>query len=291
MRHTILALAALSTALASSPVRAEPVVLKPSSPWNVDFGEERCRLARFFGDDDNKHVLIFEQYWPGDNLGMTAAGNAFKPFRSTRPTEISFFGPENTTETRPFTGDFAEYGNALVFSNVWVAKITQGTNGAIRIPGDTSQLDTAIAREVSAATFRQGDKMVELTTGPLDEAFKVLNLCANDLVASWGLDPEQVRTASQPVRWTNGQAITKKILDVYPSQAAREGEQAILRMRVIVNERGEMEECKLFESTVTDKLDSPVCRIMKGACFEPALDAQGKPMRSYYATSITYKLN
>lgn len=49
MLRTTLALAALSLALAAVPSRAEPVVLKPSSPWSVDFGENKCRLVRFFG--------------------------------------------------------------------------------------------------------------------------------------------------------------------------------------------------------------------------------------------------
>jgi hypothetical protein len=61
MRAAVLALAALSTALAAMPAQAEPVVLKPSSPWNVDFGEDKCRLSRLFGEGENQHYLAFQQ--------------------------------------------------------------------------------------------------------------------------------------------------------------------------------------------------------------------------------------
>lgn len=50
MRRTALALAALSLPLIAAPARAGVVEVTPSSPWNVDFAENKCRLARFFGE-------------------------------------------------------------------------------------------------------------------------------------------------------------------------------------------------------------------------------------------------
>lgn len=291
MRRTGFALAALSTALVSSPALAEPLALKPSSPWNVDFGEEKCRLTRFFGEEGNKHVLIFEQFWPESSLGMTAAGASFKRFRSGRLTNVSFFGKDSKSETYPFAGQLGDYGDALVFSRISVKKAAEQGNGAFTPPVNWRQLDAATAREVKTLSVTQSDKEVAFATGPLDEAFSVLNLCTRDLVASWGLDAEKQMTVSQPVVWTNAVAISRKIQERYPPQAAKEGEQAILRMRVIVNEKGEMEQCNIIDVTVTDKLDSPACKEMRGARFKPSLDANGEPMRSYYATSITYQLN
>ena len=61
-------------------------------------------------------------------------------------------------------------------------------------------------------------------------------------------------------------------------------------MRVIVSEDGKVEKCSIDAST-TNELDSPACREMERAEFEPALDAQGEPFRSYYATTITYMMS
>jgi len=65
----------------------------------------------------------------------------------------------------------------------------------------------------------------------------------------------------------------------------------MFHMRLIVNEQGEMEECFMSAATTTEKLESPACTEFENAEFSPALDTNGEPMRSYYATRITYVIN
>ena len=101
MRHAILALAALAAAL---PAQAEPVVLQPSSPWNVDFAEDKCRLSRLFGEGENQHYLAFQQYWPAPEAGLTVAGPAFEKFRSLDRTQVRFYETQAPMRTTPFTG-------------------------------------------------------------------------------------------------------------------------------------------------------------------------------------------
>lgn len=61
-----------------------------------------------------------------------------------------------------------------------------------------------------------------------------------------------------------------------------------MRLRVIVNPQGRVEDCAIIKATETEKLELPACKVMEDATFEPALDAAGQPMRSFYATTITY---
>ena len=63
-----------------------------------------------------------------------------------------------------------------------------------------------------------------------------------------------------------------------------------MRMRAIIDETGAVSECVIVNATVTERLESPACKSMKEAKFTPALDAQGKPFKSYYATSVTYQI-
>ena len=35
-----------------------PLEIAPSTPWQVDFGEARCRAARVFGEDEEQTILI-----------------------------------------------------------------------------------------------------------------------------------------------------------------------------------------------------------------------------------------
>ena len=138
--------------------------------------------------------------------------------------------------------------------------------------------------------LKQGGREVRLETGPLGKAFDVLNQCTAGLLREWGLDPEQHLTRQNGPRWINQAALTRKITANYPTGALAQGEQAIMRMRVIVNEQGAVESCTILKATDTERLESPACRVMQGARFEPARDAAGQPFRSLYVTSITYRI-
>lgn len=288
-----LSLAALGCVFAS-PVRAAddpaPVVLEPSSQWVVDFGEDKCRLARLFGDGENRHLVFFEQYWPSNQVGLTVAGPSYRRFRSRQPTELGFFEAQPRIRTEPFTGTIGEYGPGVIYSSITLATSSENdeSNGtATELP----RLDTEFAKQVEFVSLRQRGKEIRLLTGPLDQAFAVLNQCTESLFTGWGLDFEQYRTATRRPKWTNVDALTRRIQAAYPTNAVERGEQGIMRMRVIVSPQGTVEDCAIVKATETDELESPACKLMRNAVFEPALDATGQPMRSLYVTSITYLIN
>lgn len=291
MRRTILALAALP-ALITAPALAEPVVLKPDSPWNVDFAEDKCRLTRTFGGGANRHFLAFQQYWPDKSAGLTVAGPAFEKFRSLQRTDVRFFKAQKPLRTRPFKGTVGDYGSGVIYSSI---RLTGGEPDAVNTVDEPSiggipQLDPVEGDRVEFIELTQGGREVRLETGPLGDAFKVLNQCTLDLLRDWGLDPEQHLTATSLPRWINQAALTRKIVADYPSAAYSQGEQAIMRMRLIVAADGSVESCTILKATDTERLESPACRVMQGARFEPARDAQGQPFRSLYVTSITYRI-
>jgi TonB family protein len=278
---------AIAAALAT-PARAEVVEIAPSSPWNVDFGETRCRLARFFGEGEDRHLLFFEQYWPGERFGMTVAGPSFKRYRSGQRTDLRFFEAQQPFETKPFTGTVGQYGDGVIYSTTALEKFERSGDNQEAAPARLPELDKDLGRQVEFVSLRQRGDEVRLLTGPLDEAFAVLDNCALDLVGTWGLDVAQHRTATRLPRWINKDAVVRRIVAVYPREALNSGEQGIMRMRVIVSPEGTVEDCTIIKATDTERLESPACRAMMDARFEPALDAGGKPMRSYFAESIVY---
>ena len=288
MRRILTPLACLAV-LAAAPARAEPVVIQPSSPWNVDFGDDKCRLARFFGEGEYRHLLSFEMYWPDVGAGMMVAGPAMKPFASLRQTDLQFYAAQAPRETEPFGGRAGEYGDALIYSSVRLTESGPPQESYEDVETSLPGLDTAFGEKAGFVRLKQGRAEIRLETGPMGKAFELLNQCTLGLVESWGLDPEKHRTLTRMARWTNSRALVRRIQESYPIAALSTGEQGILRMRVIVSETGTVESCTLLKSTVTRNLDSPACKFMQRATFEPALDAEGKPMRSYFVTSITYR--
>lgn len=288
MRTTFLATLALT--LAAVPVQAEPQVLKPSSPWNADFGEEKCRLTRLFGEGENRHMLIFEQYWPGERPAMTLAGPLFKPFTGQVPVRLSFWAEQEPLRTEPFAGSAGEYGDAIVYPFIHLAKGIEPEASYEEAAARPPWLDTDLAGRAEFVDIKQGKHDVRFSSGPMKEVFKVLSLCGEDLIASWGLDPEKHRTAVQMPLWINQASVARLISSTYPTEAVIKGEQGVFSMRVIVSETGTVEDCVIFKATITERLDSPACREMQRAKFKPALDAEGKPMRSFYGTTIAYRL-
>lgn len=288
-----LALAGVLAVTLVSPALAEPTVLKPSGNWHVDYGDDVCRLGREFSDGKNTHYFTLKQYWPAASAGMTVAGPGFRRFVSREKTTLRFAADNPGFEGRPFTGTVEGYGPALVFSAINLAKGEPVPNQPDADDSESGRgaLDLREAAKVRFVEFKQGVRIVRLETGPLADAFKVMNDCTASLVKEWGLDPERLRTAQSGPRWINQAALVRKIAAAYPGGALLRGEQGIMRMRVIVDAQGAVEQCTIIKATETERLESPACEVMKSAEFEPARDAAGQPMRSYYATSITYQIS
>lgn len=292
MRKLSVLIPILTMAIVShGPARAEPVLLKPKSQWNVDFGEDRCRLARLFSDGDNEHVLYFEQHYPSVTAGLTVGGRSLTRFEDRAETLVQTADGHTPLKTQPLKGEMQGFGDALIYPSLNLARDAQPAN----LPGlgpVMPSLDTAFADTVTYLSFRQGKREVQFNTGPLGNAFKVLNQCSESLIDTWGLDAEQHRTMMRRPRWNNQQEVAKMIVDRYPAGAARAGEQGVTRMRVIIDAQGKAESCVIDRATKADSLKSPACQVvMKEGSFEPGLDAAGKPMRSYFATTITYQLD
>ena len=281
---------AIAFALSSSPALAETPPLQPSSQWNVDFGKTNCRLARFFGEGEGRHVLFMQQYQPGSTFGLTVAGPGLKRFQSLRRTSLQFYTAQDANQTEPFKGDVNGFGDALIYSAISIENgddlEEEEAAGRAALP----QLDAALGGKVGFVYLRQGSRKVRFETGPLGEAFKVMNQCTQDMIRDWGLDVDKHLSAQSLPQWTNQSSVTHRIQATYPNSALNKGEQGIFRLRVIVDEAGKVTDCIINNATTQDRLESPACREMQKATFNPALDADGRPFRSYYSTSIVYRV-
>ncbi len=291
MRHTIFVLTAIASAISLPASAAEPIVLKPAGPWNLDVGESRCRLNRLFGEEGDQHLIAFEQFYPSEAAGLFMAGPGFKPFGSGARTELRLFEGQTPLVAAPFTGTVEEFGPAVIYRT-------------IRLDGETPSVETPDAlagtgiprlspppAQARSITVAQGKNAVTLETGPLGSAFAALNRCTEDLLYAWGLDVAQHRSASRRPVWLNREKITQSITRDFPISLARSARQAIYQMRVIIGPGGTVEDCQILSVAPDEEARSPACKWMQKAQFEPALDAAGQPMRSYYASNVTYEIH
>lgn len=291
MRNPIALVIGLALALAAKPTHAEAVVLEPTSPWNVDFGEKSCRVTRFFGAADSRHVLVIHQYWPDRYFGLSLAGPHYAGLGTQAEVSLRFFDGQAPIAVQPMTGTIEGFGSARFYRRIGIATEDQPPPGPQPVVTRFPTLDIEIAGKVAFVALSAADAEIRLTTGPLEDVFEVLNQCASDLAASWGLDVKRHRTATRLPKWVNEERMARTFLDsAIPFARIPPGSRGTIRLRVIVDEAGKVGECAVIEAPDIDLVERPLCRAMGKAQFEPALDAAAQPMRSFYATTITYEV-
>ncbi|MBX7541457.1 energy transducer TonB [Qipengyuania sphaerica] len=278
---------------------SEPPVLEPSSQWHLDTGDERCRLAREFGEGAAKHILFLEMDEPSAYVGFLLAGPAMEELDLQVPVRLQFGNLEPIVLDRHTQGSLEGYGAALMSTGIsldenFPAELEEtGTNesSVTEAPKGLPRLASERFTNVETLTIAQEDaEKAVLKLPSLHKALEALNLCSEDFITYWGLDLEQHRSMQRGPKWTNSQRVVRRIAANYPSAALRKGEQGSVRFLLIIDETGQVEECRQSNVTLLDKLESPACKIMRRGEFEPALDADGNPMRSYYASQIRYVL-
>lgn len=299
MRHSS-ATVVLATALAGAPLAAAnrtPTILAPLTTWSVDYGKERCRAARTFGDKDKPTVLVIDLYGPRSSPAWTIAGPAVADMGG-KPKLVSVqFGtlePALRVEQLEFA-QFGTFGRALTSTSL-VGPPPRVPGQPLTVADAVKQLqadnfDVTTGQSIDHVDLVVGDRVKQLATGPMTELFKVMAHCADSIVSEWGYDPDVERTLSRRATPTNRDDFVRPIMDSYPSYAARIGAQTLVRMRVDVDATGAPKDCTLVEMLDASAFNDFACKtVMKNARFEPALDAAGQPVASYWETEIRYIL-
>lgn len=274
--------------------REKAVKLEPISPWNIDYAESRCRLARVFGTEEEMHPVFFEQASPATSFTLTVGGQELRPFHRAAPIELGMENDEPMQRLeRVAKAELGQFGPALIIQGKRIndrpdAPDDDNVANSNRTQVSLHQIDLGEAASIDRLVLMRGKRVLSFETGNMKAPFEALNQCSRTLLQTWGVDPEQHERYT-PIKWTNRKAIARRISSSYPSTALRKGESGIFRLRVIVEPDGTMSECHLNSATLVDSLQSPACREMKNAVFQPALDKDGKPMRSYYLTRIIYQ--
>ena len=283
----VVSLAAMVAILASGAAIARPdappQVLAPSSPWNMDYAQESCRLIRAFGPAEQSAMIKLEKFSLTDRPSLMVVGKRFSsdsPFAKVRLG----FGDAPVAEHPALTGSIGDARKPMmIVSSVDV--IPHPPQGSIILP------DPAAERRVSSLTIQPvGGKVVMLQLGPMDKPMEAMRTCIDSLVKSWGLDPTVQRTLSRqlqplssPVSWV--------VDNDYPRVAIQGGENGLVHFRLMIDDAGKPVRCVIQSKTKPDDFAPTVCAvIMRRARFQPALDAQGKPVASYFASAVRFQM-
>ncbi|MEO0462676.1 MAG: TonB family protein [Pseudomonadota bacterium] len=262
--------------------------LMPLRPWNIDFAQNRCILSRLFGEEEAPHLLFLEQAAPLSSFGMTIAGPGLRKFR---PGQRTYLGLLNDVPMNVLSGDqrgqVDGIGPAIILSSVGISPSLEEADESKPSRTHAIGIDLGQAAKMDRVVLKVGSSGLSYETGNMMPPLQALNACTDDLMTSWGLNPDEHRQYT-PADWLNRDQIVKAIQRDYPRAAQYRGETGIMRMRLIVEADGSVGDCHIEHTTQNTLLKSPACQAMEKARFAPARGADGKAMRSFFATVISY---
>lgn len=260
---------------------------KPSSKWVADYQLETCRLMRQFGEGDNAVILLMTRLSPGESFDLVVAGKPIKSF-SSRPDLQIQFGPNEAVQKRTFSdGTLQKLPAILLNGAMGVAPYNPDLPANENAPSVDEERLAAIR---TLTISRGGGKKIVLEVGDLKKPFVAFGACVDDLVKSWGIDVEQNKhlmrrpvAKNEPGKWLSSSD--------YPEEMLVKRQPALVNFRLMIDDKGNISSCHIQRSTYRKEFDDAVCNaVRKRAKFDPALDADGNPVSSYWLNSVRFQM-
>jgi hypothetical protein len=273
----------------------EPLRLKPASNWVTEYQKQGCRLARQFGEGETKAIATFSRFGPGDNFRLTLAGRMFN--RPVNGSVALQFGPsEAEQQVEYFAGDLGNNMPALVMAkNIRIAPPTDAEASALKkakMPEMVDMVPIGAVREAAITYLQIGKPLkqpVILELGKMDAPMAALSKCVDDLMAGWGIDVAKHKALKKRALPSNDPQLWLTNSD-YPRGMLASGQPALIEFRLDLDDGGKVTGCHIQESTRPKDFDNAVCgTLMRRAKFTPAIDAGGRPLRSYWKSTVRFQ--
>lgn len=278
------ALLAAGLALIASPSAAqEPQSLNPTSPWNLRYEEDKCRLVRMFGENNQRVELIIDQRLAAPFFDVLLIG---KPLENPRRDIIRLqFGPyEEAADRARLQGTIEDSDRAFVA----LFGVELGVPEAEYEDGAFVHSGIGEERRAKIEWLEVGLAWSQATRLDLDgfsEALSSLDDCSNDLVQHLGLDKEgQANIVEQP-QILNIEKVAKAMQ--FPASFQRKGLDAKLHYLMTIAPTGKAVSCRLARSKRPAHVDDQACMtMMQVAKFEPGKDSEGKPRHATFIMKL-----
>ena len=269
-----------------------PRILAPASAWTLDFADERCSLIREFGDGEDKVRLQIDSYGPRPGYRVMISGDLVPGSDANRLTDFRVGYSPDTRQRERFgptmVGKFMDE-NAVSFVRAFLPD-SPTADQADRLGSEFERSVTHMTLE-----FRLG-KPFQLDTGSMAAPFAAMHRCVDNLIASWGIDPDEYRTLSRPVQvgelpesWNR---IELAAQNSHPSPSERRDRRMaqsvtspragdITPVRVMIDATGQPTACVVQAAFASEAYTQSVCGVLTDHRYQPALNADGEPVASF----------
>jgi TonB family protein len=284
----LLPLAAVIIVPAAARASEQPLLLPPSSSWVVDYAEDSCALRRTFGDGRINAILEMRQIGPGNGYEITIGSDSLP--RTRQAPRIRYKSDEAGTE--PTLPSFVDGGgwHGVRFSDSLrpALPIPSGEAWPVWPNAERDARETAVTELTVADSF---ERELTLQVGRMHAPLDAMRACMRELVTHWGLDGEIQGALSRTVQPVRQIDWSRRTMDDYPLDMLRQGKSARVPIRLIIGTDGKPTSCTAAEGSAESSFEKAACAsAMRYARFEPALDADGHPVASYFLTTIVYQV-
>lgn len=265
----------------------QPIYLESSSKWHARYEDDSCQLIRTFGEERDKVMVVMSRYGPGEKFRLTLAGNPVKLRKNNRELHLQFGDHEAAQKVRYMPATMSEMPALVIMTRLGIGSLKK------------TKRDLPERRRIDASRYAAASYLLVehayigrlyLQTGPLEKPFAAFSECVDELMTHWGIDVEKhknlskkVKPVGSPGRWVNYRD--------YPLRMLRQRQQGIVQFRLSVNANGEATQCHIQQSTRPQEFDDAVCTsLMKRAAFEPARDADGNAIASFWRNTVRFQL-
>jgi len=108
---------------------------------------------------------------------------------------------------------------------------------------------------------------------------------------AWAQEPPASEQTADPAAKGEDSGLSARVTTGYPERALRNGLTGTVGLTVTVTPEGRATDCVVTQSSGHAELDFAACKeLQEKARFEPALDADGKPISAQFSTKITFKI-
>ncbi|MGX7893885.1 hypothetical protein [Tsuneonella sp. HG222] len=275
--------------------RAEETALQPSSPWVVDYADERCSLLRTFGENDEAVRLQIDSYGRILHLHFLVSGNPIKPARPDARTFTYKLPPHDYRwEDVPMLVGVSDGVPAIAFDIYAsppeaVAALNAGRDAASAAEELAFwQATYPFRHQIEAVELRlHWSRIVTLETGSMKAPFAALEGCVSDLQRSWGLEPEVQNSLTRLARVKATKDGSVKFQ--YPGKMLRKGLSEFVPVRLMIDATGRATDCIVQIEQVDPAFRDAVCKGMM-TDYEPALDSKGTPVASVLFSTIQFNI-
>lgn len=115
-----------------------------------------------------------------------------------------------------------------------------------------------------------------------------MRTCMDNLVTYWGYDPEIQAHLSRGVQSRGSNDLGGVVARDFPRDAVIKNQQVTLHIRLGVSAEGKPTTCNIEDQFEQADFSALCADLLDNTRFDPALDAQGNPVASFYVRQVTY---